>query len=164
MHARSRSCRQSVTVKWLRILSLNHQWLCTTSWFVGVFQVSNHYHSWTLPDLVCFRFPSFWGFNHFSMVLVSRYGWERKQRTHLFLLASRLPIPSSLVTASPLCTLPIARRFILEGLGNFSTHSGTVDPDCSITFAILSPWESSKHTPTERPKRELTVSERVRPH
>jgi hypothetical protein len=34
--------------------------------------------------------------------------------------------------------LPINRRFILDGFGSLATQSGTVDPDCIMTLAILS--------------------------
>ena len=43
----------------------------------------------------------------------------------------------ALLTASGLLTRPICLRFIFDGLGSFVTHSGTGDPDCSSTFAIL---------------------------
>lgn len=58
-------------------------------------------------------------------------------KTHLFLIASLRPILFALFTASARFTLPIWRRFILDGFGNFIIHSGTVDPDWSRTFAIL---------------------------
>lgn len=57
--------------------------------------------------------------------------------THLFLIASLRPILLALFTASARFTLPIWRRFILDGFGSFIIHSGTVDPDWSKTFAIL---------------------------
>lgn len=43
------------------------------------------------------------------------------------------------LTSSPRLTLPIIRRFILDGLGSFVIHSGTGEPDCNSTFAMLRP-------------------------
>lgn len=43
----------------------------------------------------------------------------------------------ALLTASGRLTRPICLRFIFDGFGSFTTHSGTGDPDCSSTFAIL---------------------------
>ena len=57
--------------------------------------------------------------------------------SHLFLIASPLPILWALLTVSARLTLPIARRFILEGLGNLVIQSGTVEPDCKMTLATL---------------------------
>ena len=59
------------------------------------------------------------------------------QVTHRFLIASLRPIRLALLTASARLILPISRRFIFDGLGSFKIHSGTADPDCSSTFAIL---------------------------
>ena len=52
-------------------------------------------------------------------------------------MASLRPTFRAQFTDSPRATLPICLRFILDGLGNFRIHSGTVDPDCNKTFAIL---------------------------
>lgn len=57
--------------------------------------------------------------------------------TDLFLIASARPTRRALFTASARLTLPISRRFILEGFGNLVIQSGTVEPDCRMTFAIL---------------------------
>jgi hypothetical protein len=43
----------------------------------------------------------------------------------------------ALLTASGRLTRPICFRFIFDGFGSFATHSGTGDPDCSSTFAML---------------------------
>lgn len=48
-----------------------------------------------------------------------------------------LPIERALFTTSGRLTLPISRLFILDGLGSFNIHSGTGEPDCSSTFAML---------------------------
>lgn len=54
----------------------------------------------------------------------------------------------ALLTASARFALPISRLFIFEGFGSFKIHSGTVDPDCKRTLAILirhSEWFSAHH-------------------
>ena len=67
----------------------------------------------------------------------TRFTESQYTSTHRFLMASALPTRCALLTASARLTLPIWRRFIFDGLGSLSTHSGTVEPDCKITFAIL---------------------------
>lgn len=72
-----------------------------------------------------------------------RYRFQRSLatrlvETHFFLIASLRPTLLALFTASARFTLPIWRRFIFEGFGSFKIHSGTDEPDCSKTFAILS--------------------------
>lgn len=57
--------------------------------------------------------------------------------THRLLIASRRPTLRALLTISGLFTLPICLRFIFDGLGSLSIQSGTVDPDCRMTLAIL---------------------------
>jgi hypothetical protein len=57
--------------------------------------------------------------------------------THLFLIASLLPIFRAALTVSERLTLPICLRFILDGLGSLSIHSGTEEPDCERTLAML---------------------------
>ena len=44
-------------------------------------------------------------------------------------MAEALPTLESLVTVSPLRTLPMFRRFIRDGFGSLRIHSGTVEPD-----------------------------------
>ena len=60
------------------------------------------------------------------------------------------------LTASDRLTRPICLRFIFDGLGSLATHSGTGDPDCSSTFAMLggSQWMGGQSFPTDT----LTVS------
>ena len=57
--------------------------------------------------------------------------------TNRFLMAAARPTRLALLTVSARLTFPICRRFNFEGLGSLRIHSGTVDPDCRITFAIL---------------------------
>lgn len=57
--------------------------------------------------------------------------------TYFFLMASARPTRPALLTKSARLTLPISWRFIFEGLGSINIHSGTVEPDCRITFAML---------------------------
>lgn len=52
-------------------------------------------------------------------------------------MASLLPILRASLTVSARFTLPISRLFILDGFGSLSIHSGTDEPDCRMTFAIL---------------------------
>lgn len=52
-------------------------------------------------------------------------------------MASPRPTRRATCTVSGRLTLPISFRFILDGLGNLSIHSGTVEPDCRMTLAIL---------------------------
>ena len=63
--------------------------------------------------------------------------WHNSRITHRFLIASARPILPALLTTSGRLTLPIARRLSFEGLGSLSIHSGTVEPDCRITLAML---------------------------
>ena len=58
--------------------------------------------------------------------------------TDRFLIASFRPILLALLTVPMRLTLPISLRFIFEGFGSLSIHSGTDEPDCRMTFAILS--------------------------
>ena len=57
---------------------------------------------------------------------------------HRLFIASARPILRARLTASPRLAFPISRRFSLDGFGRLVIHSGTADPDCSSTFAILS--------------------------
>jgi hypothetical protein len=56
---------------------------------------------------------------------------------HRFLIASFLPILRAGLTASARFTFPICLRFNFDGLGSFSIHSGTGEPDWRRTFAML---------------------------
>jgi hypothetical protein len=56
---------------------------------------------------------------------------------HRFLIASFLPILRAGLTASARFTFPIALRFNFDGFGSFEIHSGTGEPDCRRTFAML---------------------------
>lgn len=56
---------------------------------------------------------------------------------HLFLIASFRPIFLAEFTTSARLTFPMDFLFIFEGFGNLSIHSGTVEPDCSSTLAML---------------------------
>jgi len=67
--------------------------------------------------------------------LISALGTLRA--THRFFKARLRPIVLALLTTSGRLTRPICLRFIFDGLGSFTTHSGTGDPDCSSTFAML---------------------------
>lgn len=59
------------------------------------------------------------------------------ETTHRFFKARLRPIDLALLTVSGRLTRPICLRFIFDGFGSLITHSGTGDPDCSSTFAIL---------------------------
>lgn len=63
--------------------------------------------------------------------------WKARGRAHLFLMASFRPILRASLTVSARLTLPICLRFIFDGLGSFNIQSGTDDPDCNNTFAML---------------------------
>ena len=56
---------------------------------------------------------------------------------HRLLIASFLPILRAGLTASARFTFPISLRFNFDGLGSFSIHSGTGEPDWRRTFAML---------------------------
>lgn len=56
---------------------------------------------------------------------------------HRFLIASFLPILRAGLTTSARFTFPISLRFSFDGLGSFSIHSGTGEPDWRRTFAML---------------------------
>lgn len=72
---------------------------------------------------------------------------HQRSGTHRFLIASALPTRRALLTASARLTLPIWRRFILDGLGSFTIQSGTVEPDCRMTFAMLQRGQSAVVSP-----------------
>lgn len=57
--------------------------------------------------------------------------------TYRFFMASLRPIFRAVLTISERLTLPICLRFIFDGLGSLSIQSGTEDPDCNKTLAML---------------------------
>ena len=57
--------------------------------------------------------------------------------SYRFLIASFLPILRAGLTISARFTFPIPLRFSFDGLGSFSIHSGTGEPDWERTFAML---------------------------
>ena len=62
---------------------------------------------------------------------------NKQMSPHRFLMASLLPILRAGFTASARFTFPICLRFNFDGLGSFSIHSGTGEPDWRRTLAIL---------------------------
>ncbi len=52
-------------------------------------------------------------------------------------MAAWRPILRAVLTVSARATFPICLRLSLEGLGSFVIHSGTGEPDCNKTFAML---------------------------
>jgi hypothetical protein len=62
---------------------------------------------------------------------------SNKVASHLFLIASLLPILRAGLTNSVRFTFPISIRFNFDGLGSFSIQSGTGEPDWERTFAML---------------------------
>jgi hypothetical protein len=82
------------------------------------------------------------------MALHSRQcrSWQRETGSaHRLFIASARPILRAGFTASPRLAFPISRRLSLDGFGRLVIHSGTADPDCSSTFAILSKPPESAH-------------------
>lgn len=65
-------------------------------------------------------------------------GLKSDSMPHRFLIASLRSIFRAVLTISKRLTLPICLRFIFDVLGSFVIHSGTDEPDCRSTFAILS--------------------------
>jgi hypothetical protein len=61
----------------------------------------------------------------------------KKMSPHRFLIASFLPILRAGLTDSARFTFPIVLRFNFDGLGSLKIHSGTGEPDCRRTFAML---------------------------
>ena len=82
--------------------------------------------------------------------------------SYRFLIASFLPILRAGLTISARFTFPIPLRFSFDGLGSFSIHSGTGEPDWERTFAML--LHRIFLVALQRKKHFLTTSDRARPH
>ena len=78
---------------------------------------------------------------------------NKQMSSYRFLIASFLPILRAGLTISARFTFPIPLRFSFDGLGSFSIHSGTGEPDWERTFAMLLrriflEWRGERETST----------------